>query len=105
PRLFFAAAVTGALVMGQAMGIGPAYANTTDLACNYDHFTYNACLDFRATGNVNWLTAHVGLDSVLPEVTAQEIVAHGAAVRASLWGDDGSRQQFIADLTLMPGWP
>lgn len=105
PRLLVAAAITGVLVMGQAMDIGPAYANTTDLACKYDYISYNACLDFRVTNDVNWLTAHVGLDSFLPEGYAQEIVAHGAAVRASLWGDDGSRQQFIADLTVTPGWP
>ena len=104
-RLLAAAAITGGLVLGQTVGIGPAHANTTDLACKYDHISYNACLDFRATNDVNWLTAHVGLDSFLPEGYAQEIVAGGAAVRASLWGDDGSSQQFIADLTVMPGWP
>ena len=38
---------------------------------------------------------------------AQEIITQGAVLRASLWADDGggSRDHFLADLTVVPGWP
>jgi len=104
-RLLAAPAVAGAMLLAQAAGISPAQASTGDLACNYDFVTFNACLHFTNTGLNQW-RAHVGLDQVMSQQYAQEIVNHGAAFRATLWGDDGGgKRQFLANMTVAPGWP
>ena len=104
-RLLAIPAVAGAMVLAQTVGISPAHAGFDDLACNYDYVHFNACLNFQDAGETNQVTAHVGLDAFMPEWYAQAIVAHGAQVRAWLWGDDGGNDHFIAELTVMPGWP
>jgi hypothetical protein len=70
-------------------------------ACNYDYQTFNACLDFQSVADGVW-NAHVGLDAFMPERHAQEIVSYGAGFRATLFN---SRGQFIAYLSILPGWP
>ena len=94
------------MVLVQAVGVSPAHADVYDMACKYDHVYYNACLSFHQVPDlVNNLDVKVGLDAIMSEQDAQAIIAHGAAVRASLWGDDDGRGQFLADLLLSPGWP
>jgi len=93
------------VLLAQAAAISPARADVYDLACNYDHVTFNACLNFQNLGEPGAVNAHVGLDSFMPERYAQEIVSYGAGFRASLWGVGNGHDQFIADLTVMPGWP
>jgi hypothetical protein len=105
-RLLAAPVIAGVMMLTQAVGVGPAHADTYDLACHYDHITFNACLNFQQVlENVNQLDVRVGLDASMPQGYAQEIVSHGAGFRASLWGDDNGRGQFLADLTLAPGSP
>ncbi|SRR6266581_4438153 len=99
------AAIAGAVLLAQAAAIGPARADVGDLACNYDYVTFNACLNFQDLGEPDALNAHVGLDAFMPERYAQEIVSYGAGFRASLWSTANGRDQFIADLDVMPGWP
>ena len=41
----------------------------------------------------------------MPEQYAREIVACGAHLQASLWGDDPGPDQFIRSLSIAPGWP
>jgi hypothetical protein len=104
-RLFTILATVGALVFAQAMVASRAYADTTDLACNYDYISFNACLHFESGSGLDLLTARAGLDSFMPERAAQEIIDYGADVRASLWADDGANDHYLADLALMPRWP
>ena len=105
-RLLAAPVIAGVMMLAQAVGAGPAHADADDLACHYDHITFNACLNFQyVTENVNQMDVHVGLNAFMPQGYAQEIVSHGAGFRASLWGDDNGRGQFLADLTLAPGSP
>jgi hypothetical protein len=75
-------------------------------ACNFDFVTFNACLRFDDRGPGRW-DAVVGIDVVMPEQYAREIIACGADFRASLWGDDGggSSDDFISNMVLRPGWP
>jgi hypothetical protein len=101
-RLFAAVVAAGSLVLTQAAG--PASAAVSDLACNYDFHTFNACLYFSAP-ELNSLDAHVGLDALWPEQYAREIVALGTGAHASLWWENGSNDRHIADLTLVPGSP
>jgi hypothetical protein len=103
-RLIAAPVAAGILMLTQIAGIGPARAATTDHACNYDFVNFNACLDFTHTGLNEW-RAHAGLDAAMSQQYAQEIIDHGANFRASLFGADNGRKQFLASLTLMPGWP
>jgi hypothetical protein len=104
-RLLAAPAAAGILMLAQIVGIGPAQAATTDLACNYDFTTFNACLNFDHTGVNEW-RAHVGLDAVMSQRYAQEIIDNGAGFHAALFGDDGDGQRhFLANLSIMPGWP
>jgi hypothetical protein len=104
-RLFAIPAIAGAMLLGLAVAATPAYAGIYDMACNYDYVTFNACLNFSGTGDLNVFTARVGLDAFMPERYAQEIVSYGAGFRATLWGDDNGHGTYIADLTLTPGWP
>lgn len=105
-RLLAAPVIAGVMMLAQAVGVGPAHAGAYDLACHYDHITFNACLNFQyVPEDVNQVDVHVGLDASMPQGYAQEIVSHGAGFRASLWGDDNGRGRFLADLTLAPGSP
>lgn len=103
-RPFHLIAIFAAVVATQLVSVVPARAAVDDLACSYDHVSYNACLDFEDVGEPGKLDAHVGLDSFMSEYAARDLIAHGGDFRASLWADD-DHDQFIADLTLEPGWP
>jgi len=72
--------------------------------CNYDGRTFNACLRFD-WAEYGYLRTHVGLDVFMGQRYAQEIVDCSHNFSASLWGDDGSSDQFIVPLQLKPGWP
>jgi hypothetical protein len=74
--------------------------------CNYDGRTFLACLSLDYQGYL-WYDAHVDLDVALPPQYASEIVACGADLTASLWGDDGggSDDDFIRNFVVTPGWP
>ncbi len=98
-------ALTGVMSVGLALGAGPADAAITDMACDGDFVTFNACLDFQRNTSTDKFTAHVGLDSYMSQTYAQEIVANGAAFRATIWGDDPGTDSYLGDLTIMPGWP
>jgi hypothetical protein len=90
----------GALVLPQATV--PASAAVTDLACNFDFITFNACLNFTEP-TLNVLDAHVGLDAKMPQRYAQDIVAIGAPnAQAQLFATNG---RFIADLPVSTGFP
>jgi hypothetical protein len=105
PRLLAALAITGALVLPQAAV--PASAAVTDLACNFDFVTFNACLNFDEP-QINVMNAHVGLDAKMPQRYAQEIVAIGGLnAQAQLWFTNGNNNQtrFIADMPVRPGYP
>ncbi len=98
------AVFVGAIMSAQVVSMGPANAAITDLACRYDHVTFNACLDFEDVGQPGRLDAHVGLDVFMSQEYAQDLISHGADFRASLWADD-TTDQFLADLSIAPGWP
>src|SRR4051812_2148191 len=104
PRLLAAASIAAGTVV--AMSAGPAYADDGP-ACQYDYITYNACVRFLDTANVDVEHVVAGLDSYMPQGYAQEIVSNGGAFKASLWGDDGGNghDTFIADLWVDPGSP
>ena len=74
--------------------------------CNYDGRTFLACLSLDYQGYL-WSDAYVDLDVTLPPQYASEIVACGADLKASLWGDDGggSDDDFIRTFVVTPGWP
>lgn len=95
----------GATVMTALLvSSNPAHAAINDLACNYDHVSFNACLNFEDVGEPGKLDAHIGLDAFMSPEYAQDLISHGADPRGSLWADD-DQDEFIADLTLVPGWP
>ena len=98
------AVVAGAIMAAQFVSIEPAHAAIDDLACHYDHVSFNACLDFEDVGEAGKLNAHIGLDEFMSQAHASDLIGDGTDFRASLWADD-DRDQFIADLTLVPGWP
>jgi hypothetical protein len=104
-RTLAATAAAGVLLLAQAVGAGPARADTLDMACNYDYVNFNACLTFQDVGELDMLNAQVGLDRHFPQRYAQEIVDYGADFRAQLWADDGGHATFLTELTIMPGWP
>jgi hypothetical protein len=97
-----AAALAGAATL--TLAAGTASAGTYDLACNYDHFSFNACLNFDEPV-LNSMTVNVGLDEVMPESRAREIIAAGAHFAAQLYWIHGGQSTFITDLTIAPGWP
>jgi hypothetical protein len=102
-RLLAVPAFAAAMVVAQAAGISPAHASVTDMACNYDFVTFNACLSFQAADQENYLTAHAGLDAFMSQVDAQQDAA--TPPRAWLYGRVGNTNRFIGELTLVPGWP
>jgi hypothetical protein len=100
-RLFAAAAIAGGLVLAQAAVVTPAFADAFDMACNYDHVTFNACLNFTPTDQITVMTAHAGLDSFMSQGYAQQIIDHGGPFKATLWTDRGV---YLADLSISYGW-
>ncbi|MFL6124900.1 hypothetical protein [Actinophytocola sp.] len=94
------ALAVAALVLPQA--VVPASAAVTDLACNFDRITFNACLNFTEP-TLNVLDAHVGLDAKMPQRYAQEIVDIGGLnTQAQLFATPG---RFIADMAVVSGSP
>ena len=99
-RLLAAPAIAGALVLAQAVGISPASASVTDLACNYTVGSFNACLNFTpAQDNTDDLIAHVGLDLYT------QFGSQYGAFQAALYADVNGPDLFIGYLNLSPGWP
>jgi hypothetical protein len=99
------ASAAAAMMLTLAVGATPAKAAITDPHCKFDRNRHNACLRMLPTGVLNELTPHVGIDRFYPQRYAQEIVDFGADFRAQLYGEDGDRDTFLLDLTIMPGWP
>ncbi|MBG0568624.1 hypothetical protein [Actinoplanes aureus] len=104
-RLLAAPVFAGAMLLTQIAGIGPAQAAPSDPHCNYDFRTFNACLRFFGTGQLNEWRAVAGQDAFMSQRSAQEKIDHGTNFRAQLFGDDGNRRTLLADLFLAPGWP
>jgi hypothetical protein len=105
-RLLAAAASSAAaIVLTLAVGAAPAKAAITDPHCNFDFITFNACLRILPTGVLNEFTPHVGLDALMSQQSAQEIINRGANPRAWLYGEDGDTDTLLLQLTLVPGWP
>lgn len=84
----------------------PAAAASYAPHCKHDPYfiEYNACLRLDDLGSFLW-NAHVGIDVYMNEQYAREIIACGARFQASLWGEDGTYDQFITNLPLRAGWP
>jgi hypothetical protein len=104
-RVLTALAAALAIVAASLAAAAPsASAASIPNACNFDFVTFNACLRFDDRGPGRW-DAVVGIDVVMPEQYAREIIACGADFRASLWGDDGggSNDDFISHMVLRPG--
>jgi len=90
-----------AIIAAYLLAAAPqASANT----CNYDGRSFNACLRFD-WAEYGYYRVHVGIDALMGERFAQEILACGPNFSASLMGDDGATDQFIVPLQLKPGWP
>jgi hypothetical protein len=77
----------------------------TELACNYDYVSFNACLHF--TYDWGWWTGYAGLDLKMPQRYAQEIVDCGPNFKAELWGDDGGpgKDDYIRPFQIAAGSP
>ncbi len=98
---FLAAAFTaGALFVAV-----PNASAQSQLACNYDGVSFNACLHF--TVSYSWWSGHAGLDLTMPPGYAQEIMACNPNFKAELWGDDGGpgKDDFIRPFQFAPGSP
>jgi hypothetical protein len=69
-------------------------ASAAAMACNYDGFSFNACLTIEYAGNGKW-DVSVGFDRYLPKSYTDEILAcpGGGAVFSVLWGDDGGHPE------------
>jgi hypothetical protein len=79
----------------------------TDPHCEGDRGrTYNACLRLTIAPYSFW-DAHVGLDAYMQMRYAEELIACGTDIRATLYGDDGggSKDQVLGELSVDPGWP
>jgi hypothetical protein len=83
-----------------------ASADTQTQACGYDGKTYYACLRFDYVGYLWWNGAAV-LHVNLPDQYAREVIACGADLKASIWGDDDgdAGDDFIRNMVLAPGSP
>lgn len=81
-----------------------ASARLTDLVCNYDGVSFNACLHFTPAG-FGYYDGHVGMELYMPAQYSREVLACGANFQASLWGEDGASDQFIRPLLIQPGHP
>ena len=93
-------------IAGAAFAIATPRASALGPNCNYDGWSFNACLSLTGSTSYFYWDAHVGIDVKLPEQYGREVLACGADFRASLWGDDGgSGDDFIRNLILSPGWP
>ena len=83
-------------------------ASAAAMACNYDGFSFNACLTIEYAGPGRW-DVTVGFDRYLPQQYANEILAcpGGGIVFSVLWGDDGGHpdDDELGSIPLMPGFP
>jgi hypothetical protein len=79
-------------------------------ACNYDGWSFYACLHFDYKG-YGWWNASTVLHVNMSTDYARGVIncGPGAQFRASLWGrdedNDHSQDDFIRNLVLTPGWP
>jgi hypothetical protein len=99
-RLLAAVFAAGALLVA-----APGASAQSQLACNYDFVSFNACLHF--TVSYLWWSGHAGLDLTMPPNYAQEVMACGPNFKAELWGDDGGpgKDDFIRPFQFAPGSP
>ncbi len=83
-------------------------ASAAAMACNYDGFSFNACLTIDYAGNGRW-NVNVGFDRYMPQSYANEILAcpGGGSVFAVLWGDDGGHPEDdnLGSIPLIAGYP
>lgn len=83
-------------------------ASAAAMACNYDGFSFNACLTIEYAGGGRW-DVHVGFDRYMPKRYADEILAcNGGGIFFSvLWGDDGGHPDDpeLGSIPLVPGFP
>jgi hypothetical protein len=91
-------------LIGSMLPAAPAGAAVTDLACNYDYVTFNACLHFDLAENYT-ANVGVGLDATMSQGDAQAIIAAGGPFSGQLFNSTGGRNRFVADLAMAPGWP
>ena len=85
------------MVLAPAITGSAAHAAITDLACNYDYITFNACLHFAGTGQENYLRANIGLDAFESLADAQQDAL--TPPRAWLYGrDNNGNVRFIAEV-------
>ena len=75
-----------ALAAGALLVAAPGASAQTQLFCNYDSVSFNACLHF--TVSYSWWSGHAGLDLKMPPGYAQEVMACGPNFKAELWGDE-----------------
>lgn len=83
-------------------------ASAVEQKCNYDGFSFNACLTIDYVGNSRW-NVLVGFDRYMPKQYADEIIACPGSgfFFSQLWGDDGGHphDDFLGDIPRLPGWP
>jgi hypothetical protein len=77
-------------------------------ACNYDGWSFYACLHFDYKG-YGWYNASTVLHRNMSTDYARALIACGGYFKASLWGrdedNDHSQDDFIRNLVLTPGYP
>src|SRR6476660_4867272 len=83
-------------------------ASAAAMACNYDGFSFNACLTIEYAGGGRW-DVRVGFDRYLPKSYADEIVGcpGGGRFFSVMWGYDGGHpaDQNRGSIPLVAGWP
>jgi hypothetical protein len=83
-------------------------ANSGRDACNYDGWSFYACLHFDYTG-YGWYNASSVLHVNMTTDAARTVINCGANLKASLWGrdedNDHSEDDFIRNLSVAPGYP
>jgi hypothetical protein len=78
---------------------------TDELACNFD-WSSNACLRFDPTPRSLVFNARAGLDVLMPEQDARNIINCGLNVQAALMGEDHRADgEVIRPMFLVPGFP
>ena len=104
-RLLAAPVIAAAMLLAQLVSPGPAQAAIGPKCLHDDGRSYNACLTISGTGELNQWRVTAGLDAIMSQRYAQEIIDDGANLRATLWGDDGGSRKLIGSLPVAPGWP
>jgi hypothetical protein len=104
-RLPLVPAVAGALILSFGAASAQAAPLPQQRCANDGGISFNACLTVTSTSTLNEYEVTAGQDAIMSPRYAQEIIDHGGQFRATLWGDDGSRRTWLADLELKPGWP